>query len=84
MKLIEAKFQPIQQIEWAKYFEKLPRERQINSFPEFLKWLEEEGNVWAAIKAKSLSPAGKSSKPSTTLYSGTGNKSTIKLVGMWE
>ena len=39
-------------------------------FPEFLNWLEKEGNVWSMMESKSVSAVGKSSsKSSTTLYS---------------
>ena len=67
MKSIEAKFPPVQQIEWTKYLQALPKERQVTIFPEFLGWLEKEGNVWAAMEAKGLS-SQKSSKTNTTLY----------------
>ena len=67
MNSIEAKFPLIQQTEWTKYLEEQPLERRNNSFPELLKWLEKEGNVWAAMEAKGLTANSKSSKPSTTL-----------------
>ena len=45
MKVLEAKFPPTQQVEWTKYLNGLPVDRQVNVFPEFLKWLDIEGNV---------------------------------------
>ena len=47
-------------------------------FPEFLKWLEKEGNVWATMESKGLSAVSKSPKPSTTLYSGMGSKPAFR------
>ena len=61
-----------------KYLKDLPKERQLRIFPEFLNWLEKEGDVWAAMEVKGLSSVSKNSKPSTTLYSGMGNKPAFK------
>ena len=45
MKHLESKFPPTQQVEWTKWLNGLPVDRQVNTFPEFLKWLDIEGNV---------------------------------------
>ena len=52
-----------------KYLKDLPKERQLRMFPEFLNWLEKEGNVWSSMESKGVSAVGKksSSKSSTTL-----------------
>merc|ERR1712030_205242 len=70
MKILETKFPPVQQVEWARYLNGLSVERQVNVFPEFLNWLDVEGEVWAAMESKgstSAVQAKANTKPATTL-----------------
>ena len=70
MRVIEAKFPPMELREWTEYLQEL-QERQRNMFPEFLQWLKKRGNVWSAMEAKGLSSeSSRSSKVSTTMFSG--------------
>ena len=73
MKQLESKFPLNQQVEWTKYLEGLPLDRQVNTFPEFLKWLDTEGNVWSAMESKGMSVAARNTKPSATMYSNDGS-----------
>ena len=74
MKQIELKFPLSQQVEWIKWMSHLPQERQVDTFPEFLKWLDEAAYVWSTMESKeSVQTSPKYSKSSTTLYSGDGD-----------
>ena len=79
MKILEAKFPPVQQVEWTRYLRGLSVERQGNVFPEFLNWLDVEGEVWVTMESKgsaSAVQAKTSTKPVTTLYSSDGSAFT--------
>ena len=79
MKAIEAKFPPILMIEWMRYLQDLLVERKRKVFPEFLRWLEKEGSVWAMMEARSSLTVSKSlSKPSSTFYSGAENRQAFR------
>ena len=72
---LEAKFPAMQQVEWTQHLGMLPLERQGDMFPEFLKWLDAEGKVWAAMESKGMTTttARMDAKPNTTLYANEGN-----------
>ena len=51
----------------------------MNVFPEFLNWLDVEGEVWATMESKgsaSAVQAKATTKPATTLYSSDGSTFT--------
>ena len=75
MKGLEAKFPAVQQVEWTRYLSTLPAERQLDVFPEFLNWLDKEGEVWSTMDSKSMATvtAKANAKPNTTLYSNDGS-----------
>ena len=55
--------------------------RQVDVFPEFLKWLDVEGGVWSTMQSKgTASVSAKVTKPATTLYSNDGN-TEVKCYG---
>ena len=75
MKALEAKFPPVQQVDWTRYLHGLPAERQVNVFPEFLIWLDIEGGVWSTMESKATAsvPAKSGTKPATMLYLNDGS-----------
>ena len=74
MKQIKLKFPPSQHVEWTKWMLHQHQKRQVDTFPEFLKWLDEAGYVWSTMESKeSMQASPKYSKSSATLYSGNGD-----------
>merc|ERR1712237_307332 len=60
----------MQQVDWTRHLNMLSQERQKDAFPEFLKWLDAEGEVWAAMESKGAATvvAKINAKPNATLY----------------
>ena len=83
MKGLEGKFPTAQQVEWTRHLSKLPPERQRDVFPEFLKWLDIEGEVWAAMESKGTVTvtAKVNAKPNTTLYANDRNTAAGNCFG---
>ena len=83
MKGLEAKFPAVQQVEWTRYLSTLPADRQMDVFPEFLKWLDIEGEVWATMESKGTATvtAKGNTKPNTTLYSNDRNTAAGNCFG---